>query len=68
MPDTRDDYTLTSEADTVLIPLEQIRERTGMNERTLRRRLAGIVRHPYKGGVAVKWGDIRHLFTPEHKP
>jgi hypothetical protein len=60
----KSDYVRTDELDEALIPLEVLREKLGVPERTLRRRLTGITKHPYKGGKAVKWRDISGLFIP----
>ena len=62
MTDAKSDYARTDEADEALIPLAVLRTGTGMSERTLRRRLEGITKHPYKGGTAVRWGDVRAIF------
>lgn len=72
MNETQDDYARTDQLDDALIPIALIREQMSVSERTLSRRLAGIDKHRFgRTGTgnpgrewAVRWGDIKHLFTP----
>jgi len=59
--DTQADYIRTDELDDALVPLDVLRDKLGVSERTLRRRLEGIPHHAYPGGKAVRWGDVKNI-------
>lgn len=61
MTESRDDYVGTADLDTMLIPLDVLREKLGISKWTLARRIGDVERVPYRGGKAVRWGDIKHL-------
>lgn len=50
-----------------LIPISWLRDRLGVSERTMARRLGTVTRHRYADGYAVRYGDIAHLIPAPQK-